>query len=143
MVLKTGAVSAAVLILAGVFSVGASIVLAVDYPAVENLLDTQTTNLGQAIVYPSGRARITSAIVTLAPGEETGRHRHPVPLYGQVLAGEVTVDYGEHGSKTYQAGDAFMEAMNTWHNGRNTGDGPLRILAVYMGADGVPNVVRP
>ena len=63
--------------------------------------------------------------------------------YEAALSGELTVDYGEHGSKTYQAGDAFIEAMNTWHNGHNTGDGPLRILAVYMGADGVPNVVRP
>jgi quercetin dioxygenase-like cupin family protein len=111
--------------------------------AVETLLETQTTNIGKAIAYPSGAAQITAVIVTLAPGGETGRHRHPVPLYGQVLSGELTVDYGEHGSKTYQAGDAFIEAMNTWHNGRNTGDGPLRILAVYMGADNVPNVVRP
>jgi quercetin dioxygenase-like cupin family protein len=54
-------------------------------------------------------------IVTLAPGQETGRHRHPVPLYGQVLSGQATTDYGdygdygERGSKTYKAGEAFME----------------------------------
>ena len=143
MVLRTRLLSAASLILIGLISVSAINALAVDQPAVETLLETQTTNIGQAIAYPSGAAQITAVIVTLAPGGETGRHRHPVPLYGQVLSGELTVDYGEHGNKTYQAGDAFMEAMNTWHNGRNTGDHPLRILAVYMGADGVPNVVRP
>ena len=85
-------------------------------------------------------------IVTLAPGQETGRHRHPVPLYGQVLSGQLTVDYGESGelgSKTYTAGDAFMEAMDTWHNGRNSGDEALRILAIYMGAEGVPNTEKP
>jgi quercetin dioxygenase-like cupin family protein len=135
--------SAASLILFGSTFVSTINALAVDQPTVETLLETQTTNLGQAIAYPSGAAQITAAIVTLAPGGETGRHRHPVPLYGQVLSGELTVDYGEHGSKTYRAEDAFIEAMNTWHNGHNTGDGPLRILAVYMGADGVPNVVRP
>jgi quercetin dioxygenase-like cupin family protein len=143
MLLKTRLMSAASLILVGLISVSTIDALAVDQPTVENLLKTQTTNIGQAIAYPSGPAQITAAIVTLAPGEETGRHRHPVPLYGQVLSGELTVDYGEHGRKTYRAGEAFMEAMNTWHNGHNTGDGPLRILAVYMGADGVPNVVRP
>ncbi len=143
MLLRTRLLSAASLILVGLVSVSAISALAVNQPAVETLLETQTTNIGQAIAYPSGAAQITAAIVTLAPGEETGRHRHPVPLYGQVLSGELTVDYGEHGRKTYRAGDAFMEAMNTWHNGHNSGDGPLRILAVYMGADGVPNVVRP
>ncbi len=88
-------------------------------------------------------------IVTLAPGQETGRHRHPVPLYGQVLSGQATTDYGdygdygERGSKTYKAGEAFMEAVGTWHNGRNNGEGSLRILAIFMGPEGVANVERP
>jgi quercetin dioxygenase-like cupin family protein len=118
--------------------------LAEEGPRIETLLETHTTNLGQPIEYPAqDAARITAVIVTLAPGEETGRHRHPVPLYGQVLAGQVTIDYGAHGSKTYKAGEAFMEAMNTWHSGRNSGDEALRILAVFLGAEGVANVVRP
>ena len=37
--------------------------------------------------------------------------------------------------------DTFMEAIGVAHNGRNTGSGPARILAVFMGADGVPNTV--
>ena len=143
MLLRNRLLSATSLILVGLISVSTINALAVNKPAVETLLETQTTNIGQAIAYPSGAAQITAVVVTLASGEEIGRHRHPVPLYGQVLSGELTVDYGEHGSKTYRAGDAFIEAMNTWHNGHNTGDEPLRILAVYMGADGVPNVVRP
>ena len=112
--------------------------------ATKTLLETRTTNLGQPIEYPAQiPAQITAMIVTLAPSEETGQHRHPVPLYGQVLSGQVTIDYGEHGSKTYQAGEAFMEAVGTWHNGRNSGDEPLRILAIFMGAEGVANVERP
>jgi multidrug efflux pump subunit AcrA (membrane-fusion protein) len=54
-------------------SVSAIKALAVDQPAVETLLETQTTNIGQAIGYPSGAAQITAVIVTLAPGEETGQ----------------------------------------------------------------------
>jgi hypothetical protein len=34
-----------------------------------------------------------------------------------------------------------MEAIAVAHNGRNTGSGPARILAVFVGADGVPNTV--
>lgn len=143
MLLRTGVAGTASLILVALIFISAINAMAVDKPTVEHLLETQVTNIGQAIAYPSAEAKITAVIVTLAPGEETGRHRHPVPLYGQVLSGELTVDYGELGSKSYRAGDAFMEAMNTWHNGHNTGDGPLRILAIYMGAVGVPNVERP
>jgi hypothetical protein len=32
-----------------------------------------------------------------------------------------------------------MEAMDWAHNGMNKGDEPVRILAVYMGADGKEN----
>jgi quercetin dioxygenase-like cupin family protein len=115
-----------------------------DQPKVETLLETGTTILGQPFAYPSeGAPRITAAIVTLEPGQETGRHRHAVPLYGQVLAGEVTIDYGEHGTKIYRTGDAFMEAIDTLHNGRNDGTETARILAVFIGAEGVPNSEQP
>jgi len=38
-------------------------------------------------------------IVTIDPGEETAWHRHGVPTYIYILAGEVTVDYGEQGQR--------------------------------------------
>jgi len=41
------------------------------------------------------------------------------------------------GKRVYRAGDAFMEAIRLSHNGRNTGAGPMRILAVFMGAEGI------
>jgi quercetin dioxygenase-like cupin family protein len=141
---RAGVLWAAILVAGAATFVGAIKALAADQPVIETLLETQTTNLGQPIEYPAGNAaKITAVIVSLAPGEETGRHRHAVPLYGQVLSGQVTIDYGEHGSKTYKAGEAFMEAVGTWHNGHNSGDETLRILAIFMGAEGVPNVERP
>lgn len=106
------------------------------------LLDTGRTIVGQPIAYPTGApAKITSAIVTMLPGEETGWHRHDVPMFGYILEGEVTVDYGEKGTRIYRRGDAVMEAIDWPHNGRNTGAVPARILAVFMGADGVPDTV--
>lgn len=109
---------------------------------VSALLSTGQTVLGQPVVYPTqSPAKVTSVIVTMQPGEETGWHQHDVPMFGYILEGEVTVDYGAKGSRVYKAGDALIEAIDWEHNGRNSGTGPARILAVFMGADGVPNTV--
>lgn len=110
--------------------------------AVTGLLASQTTIIGQPIAYPTGApAKITSAIVTMLPGEATGWHQHDVPMFGYILEGEVTVDYGAKGTHVYRQGDAVIEAVDWPHNGRNTGTVPARILAVFMGAKGIPNTV--
>jgi hypothetical protein len=80
---------------------------------------------------------VTAAVVTLAPGQETGWHTHGMPTFGYVLEGELEVDYGKAGVRVYRAGDAVLEAIGVAHNGRNIGAGPMRILAVFMGADGL------
>ena len=109
---------------------------------VASLLDTSETVLSQPITYPAqAPAKVVSAIVTMLPGEETGWHKHDVPMFGYILEGEVTVDYGTKGIRVYRQGDAVMEAIEVPHNGRNTGQVPARILAVFMGAAGVPNTV--
>lgn len=117
-------------------------VLAKDtYPPVQILLSASETTIGQPITYPTGTAKITSAIVTMQPGKKTGPHLHNVPLYGYMLAGELTVDYGPAGTKTYRSGDSLLEAIGTIHEGTNTGTDVARILVVFMGADGVANTV--
>lgn len=103
------------------------------------LLQTGTDIVGQPIVYPSGTPKVTSAIVVVEPGAETGWHTHEVPLFVYVLEGEVTVDYGSKGTKVYKAGETFMEAMNWPHNGMNKTDAPLRILVAYMGSEDKTN----
>jgi quercetin dioxygenase-like cupin family protein len=111
------------------------------YPAVP-LLSTGQNVVGETLRYPtSGAAQVTAAIVTLAPGEQTIVHRHGVPLFAYILDGELTVDYGEHGRRIYRAGDAFMEAMDVAHFGVNTGTQPVRLIAVYMGAEGAQDVI--
>ena len=107
---------------------------------VTSLLSTGQTVLSQPIAYPTqSPAKIVSAIVTMLPGEETGWHQHDVPMFGYILEGEVTVTYAGKGTHVYRQGDALMEAIDIPHNGRNTGRIPARILAVFMGADGVPD----
>ena len=110
------------------------------YPAVA-LLSTGTTIVGEKIHYPKGDAHITASIVTLAPGGRTILHKHLVPLYAYILDGELTVDYGAHGTRTYKQGASFMEAMEAPHFGENKTGKPVRILAVYLGADGAKDVL--
>jgi quercetin dioxygenase-like cupin family protein len=111
------------------------------YPAVP-LLSTGTSVVGETLHYPtSGAAHVTAAIVTLAPGAKTILHKHGVPLFAYILDGELTVDYGDRGKRTYRQGDAFMEAMDVPHYGIDTGAQPVRLLAVYMGADGAADVI--
>ena len=67
-------------------------------PAV-TILSTGASILGEPIRYPTtGPARITAAIVTLAPGQKTSVHKHGVPLFAYILEGELTVDYAGYTS---------------------------------------------
>lgn len=111
------------------------------YPAVP-LLSTGTTVVGEPIRYPqTGPAQVTAAIVTLAPGGRTVLHKHGVPLFAYILEGELTVDYGAHGTRAYRPGQSFMEAMDVAHFGVNRGAQAVRLLAVYMGAEGAHDVI--
>ena len=102
------------------------------------LLVTSKTVMDEPIVYPAGTAKLTTGIVTLAPGEETGWHTHGVPLTGIVLEGELTVDYGGKGTRTFHQGESIAEAINVPHNGRNSGSDIMKIFVVYIGAEGIP-----
>jgi quercetin dioxygenase-like cupin family protein len=79
--------------------------------------------------------------IVLQPGQQTGWHRHPVPLFGYVLEGELTVDYGAREQKIYRKGDALAEAMTAAHNGRNASRHPVKILAVFIGMEGLQDSV--
>jgi quercetin dioxygenase-like cupin family protein len=111
-------------------------------PGVRTILSTRTTVTGETITYPSGApAQMTAVEITLAPGQQTGWHTHPVPLFGYILDGELTVDYGPKGQRVYRKGDGFAEATNEAHNGRNLADQPVTILAVFAGMEGVKDSV--
>lgn len=107
------------------------------------LLASGTTIMGEPVAYPAAApAKVTAGIVTLAPGEETGWHRHGMPSFGYVLEGELTIDYENGERRTLKAGEALLETIALAHSGRNTGSGPMRILAVFMGAEGMPASVK-
>ncbi len=111
------------------------------YPAI-SLYSGSTTVVGEEIAYPvTGKAHVNAMIVTLGPGEKTMLHQHGVPVFIHILEGEVTVDYGGKGKKTFRQGESFLEAMQAAHAGMNTGTIPVKILAVYMGSEGSKDVI--
>ena len=112
------------------------------YSKVQPVLDTSKTVMGEILtLQDSSPLHIISTIVTIDPGEVTGWHKHGVPLYIYILSGEVTVDYGDKGVRTFGPGASYMEAMDYWHRGTNRGKVSVRILCVYMGSDKAQNVI--
>ena len=103
------------------------------------LLSGNQTIIGQTIAYPDGTPNVTAAVVTIPPGNETGWHLHEVPLFVYILEGEISVDYGDKGVKVYKAGDTLLEAEEWPHNATNKTDDTVKILAVYLGAEGHAN----
>jgi quercetin dioxygenase-like cupin family protein len=132
----------AALVLAFVLASAGHAVAADAGPVVTPLLSTGTTVVGEPLHYPtSGPAHVTATIVTMAPGARTALHKHGVPMFAYVLDGEITVDYGERGKRTYRQGDAIVEAMDVAHFGADAGPQPVRLLVVYMGAEGAADVI--
>jgi quercetin dioxygenase-like cupin family protein len=108
------------------------------YPEIRMVLAAGSAVVSEPIRYPSGApALITAMEIVLQPGQQTGWHTHPMLLFGYILEGKLTVDYGPNGQRIYRKGDGLAEAINEAHNGRNMSENPVRILAVFIGIEGL------
>ncbi|MGH6980916.1 MAG: cupin domain-containing protein [Stellaceae bacterium] len=106
------------------------------------LLKTSETNIGQPIRYPHrGVPEITTMIVTIPPGGSTALHRHPVPIVGYLIEGELEVRAADGKVHRYKTGDSIVEAIGVAHRGTNIGQGPCRILVTVIGVKGRPYAV--
>lgn len=109
------------------------------------LLDkVDRTILGKDFSYPTDSPEVSSSILVLQPGAETGWHFHEAPMYAYVLDGTLEVTYSDAGvekTNTYTAGDAIMEGLDVPHNGRNVGSAPVSILVVNIGSVDLENTV--
>jgi quercetin dioxygenase-like cupin family protein len=105
------------------------------YPTSEVFLGNQTI-IGQTIAYPAGVPMVHAVIVPLAPGGQSAWHVHQTPLFGFILEGELTVDYGSKGTRVYRAGEAVLEAIDWPHQASNRGSVQTRVLAVNIGIEG-------
>ena len=132
--------------LVGLFLIIVQPAIAADYSSgvtSKVLSKTTVTGNGQKISYPlTDRAEVTAMTVDLAPGSETGWHKHPVPVYAYVVSGSLSVELEDGKLLSFSAGEAIIEVVNTMHNGRNSGTVPVKLAVFYLGAEGIPNVVR-
>jgi len=108
------------------------------------VMKSSTTISGQKIEYPkTDKAEMASVLVEIQPGKENGRHMHSVPTYVHVLEGTMTVEFEDGSRQTFKAGSGFLEVVNTLHSAKNLGAVPLRLLVVFAGEEGRPNLIRP
>ena len=112
-------------------------------PKVSPVLKAAVTATGQKLQYPqTDKPEIESVLVELAPGGESGRHMHPVPTYVYVVEGTLTVEMDHGTPREYAAGSGFLESVNTWHNGKNLGQAPVKVLVVFVSEEGKKNFIR-
>jgi quercetin dioxygenase-like cupin family protein len=110
---------------------------------VEPILKTDTTAIGQKIVYPSFKDdEVTILKVTIPPGESTGWHKHPFPVFAYVLEGSLTVESENNKIILLTKNSSFPEVINTYHNGTNRGTENVVLIAFYMGEKGKPLSIR-
>jgi quercetin dioxygenase-like cupin family protein len=86
----------------------------------------------------SGSPEIQSVVVEIPTGLATAWHLHPVNNIAYVLEGKLRLELENGTTRVFQAGESFAEVVNTWHRGTNLGEGPLRILVIYLGEVGTP-----
>jgi len=115
---------------------------------IEPLLKTDTTALGQGFTYPGiHNDEVTITRITFPPGVSTGWHKHAFPVFAYVLKGELTVALENGRQMVYPEGTSFAEVFSTYHNGINSGEGELVLIAFYLGELGrnlsVPRKTEP
>jgi quercetin dioxygenase-like cupin family protein len=107
------------------------------------VLQASKTFTGQPILFPQADNQFVAVLAEVAPGGQVGRHLHPNPLFVYMLEGALTIEMEGHGTHTFSAGEGLVEVVNTWHNGRNLGDTPVKFLIVFAAQEGTPTIIRP
>lgn len=108
-------------------------------PSETLLLQSTEDALQNKIAYPtSGDARVTASILTLEPGQRGKVLEYETPMFGYVLEGEITLNYGRNGVREFRAGESMLQPMNRPFRTINEGGETAKILLVSMGATGAP-----
>jgi quercetin dioxygenase-like cupin family protein len=114
-----------------------------DIEATEILIaQSPKTILGQDFKYPTGQPLIKAFLIDIPVGKQTSLHKHAVPLFVYVLSGELEVDYGSKGKKTFKSGTSYVEAIDWCHLGKASGKLPVKIIGVYLGQE-KPDQIKP
>ncbi len=90
-------------------------------------------------------ARVTTVEVAYEPGEAGLPHRHPGPIFGYVLEGELELGLDDQPVRTLQAGETFYEPTGILHRvSRNpAAKTRTRVLAVLLHPRDAKEIVLP
>ena len=103
---------------------------------VKRIISTGTTGLGNDIVYPEGKAKVTAFEFTVPVGGPVTPHSHSFPVLVIMQEGEATITYEDGQVQVYRAGEAFIEDVGIIHSSENTGTVTLRALVVAIRVEG-------
>lgn len=92
--------------------------------------------------YPTGQPQITIIRYQFAPGAVLPVHKHPVLNAGVLLKGELSVKTERGETLQLKAGDAIVELVDQWHEGRNNGTETAELIIVYSGTPDLPLAIR-
>lgn len=103
----------------------------------DELMTTSTNIVGDPIAYPAGTPEVYAEIGTFEPGGRTALHTHPVPMLVYVLEGELELRADGAEPVRIPQGQAFVDPQNRNVQAFNVAEGPTRIMAFAVGAQGV------
>ena len=84
---------------------------------VKRIISTSQTGMGNEIVYPSGKAKITAFEFTVPVGGPVVPHTHTFPVLIMIQQGEIELTQSGK-SYIYKAGDAFVEDVGVVHESK-------------------------
>ena len=102
---------------------------------VKRILSTSQTGMGNDIVYPTGKAKITAFEFTVPVGSPVVAHTHSFPVLIMIQQGEIELTQ-DGKSYIYKAGDAFVEDVGVVHESKNIGNVPVKAIVVAIGVEG-------
>lgn len=103
---------------------------------------TSSTITGQPLAMPPQPWEAVFSVSDLSPGGVLPMHKHPWPRYAYVERGRLSVTYEAAGlTREFGPGEAVVEALDQWHEGRVVGSEPVRLIVFDQLPRGASNVV--
>ena len=110
---------------------------------IEPVLKTDTTSIGQKIIFPySQKEEVSISKITIPSGASTGWHKHDYPVFAYVLKGTLCVQLENGEIKQFPENSCFAEVVDTFHNGFNNGKENVVLIGIYLGEKGKPLSVK-
>lgn len=100
--------------------------------------------------FTAGQTDLRVVTFKIQPGAKTSIHLHPVNGAGYVVSGELTMVATEDTTGDFsdpkkvktivlKTGEAWTEAVNTWHYGINNGKEDVTFIVVFAATEGTPS----